>query len=497
MKRKMFRKLMAASLAAVMTVSLAACGNNDSTPGSEGGDNSSTPESKEEQPSDSASSETPSEEDPVGLYTVLTDENGNTYDLGGMEIIVRDWWSSGEVTLRNDYEEARQAYREWCMDTYNFTIKQISISDWGSAPQDFVDYVTTGGDDNNYVFVLREDASITAALDSGLMYDLNTLDCLDFSEKKFTDNNVHLAMSRGDYYGCMYTGKLEPRDGFYFNKRLLTEAGIDPADIYAWQESGEWTWDKFEEVLETVQRDIDNDGVIDVWGFTGNSAGMWLEAACSNGGEWVGMDETGHYTYRLEDPETLEALNWFYELFNKYRMQDPTDAQWDYYKEAFITGKAAFCMEGAYCAGVDGQWSTMTDEYGFVCWPKGPRMDDYMNVAAPNPLAIPACYDADKAWKIAFAYNLYTDPVPGWEDYEGWMTDYLNYGFDMETMDYTIPRMIDNIVQTYSGQIQNLDTGNGFTWNFPWEGVSAPVERMRDAWKSYIDATNARVDSNQ
>ena len=138
----------------------------------------------------------------------------------------------------------------------------------------------------------------------------------------------------------------------------------------------------------------------------------------------------------------------------------------------------------------------MTDEYGFVCIPKGPRMDDYMNVAAPNPIAIPACYDPDKAWKIAFAYNLYTDPVPGWEDYEGWQTDFMNYGFDLEALDYTIPRMIDNIVVTYDGLIQNIDTGNGFTWNIHWEGVSTCVERVRDAWKSYIDATNARVDSN-
>lgn len=502
MKRKMFKKLMAASLAAVMTVGLAGCGNEaaESSGGNSGSQQEQQSGSQQEQQSDTSSgeAEAPSseEEGEVSQYTVLTDENGNVYDLGGMEIVIRDWWSDGEVKTRNEYEEARQAYREWCMETYNFTIKELQISDWGSAPQDFIDYVTTGGDDKNYVFVLREDASITAALDNGLMYDLSKLDCLDFSEKKFTVNGVHKAMSRGDYIGCMYTGELEPRQGFYFNKRLLQEAGINPDDIYTWQENMEWTWNKFEEVMETVQRDIDSDGIIDVGGFCGNKAGTWRDAACSNGGEWVGMDDTGHYVYRLEDPETMEALEWWADMINKYWMQEPTDAQWDYYKEAFITGKVAFCMEGAYCAGEGGQWSTMTDEYGFVCLPMGPRANDYMNVAAPNPLAIPACYDADKAWKIAFAYNLFSDPTPGWEDYAGWTTDYMSYGFDLNALDYTIPRMVDNIVMTYDGYIQNLTTGDGFTWNLPWEGVSACVERVRDAWKSYIDATNARVDSN-
>lgn len=492
MKRKMFKKLMAASLAAVMAVGLAGCGNNNA-PAS--GDNRESNPETQEQPSGSTPEETPSEEDPVGMYTVLTDENGNTYDLGGMEIVIRDWWSKDEINLRNDYEEARQAYREWCMATYNFTIKQISISDWGSVPQDFVDYVTTGGDDNNYAFILREDATTTAAMDNDLMYDLASLDCLDFSEKKFTDNNVHKAMSRGDIICCMYTGVSEPRDGLFFNKRLVQEAGVNPDDLYTWQENGEWTWDKFTEVLETVQRDIDSDGIIDVWGFTANTAGTFRVAACSNGGEWVGKDDTGHFVYRLEDPETLEALEWWVDTLGKYRMQDPADAQWDYYVEAFLTGKAVFCVEGAYCAGPDAKWSTMTDEYGFICFPKGPRMNDYMNVASNNPVAIPGCYDADKAWKIAFAYNLYTDPTPGWEDYEGWVTDYMNYGFDLGALDYTIPRMTKNYVITYDGLVQNIDTGNGFTWNLSWEGVSPCVERVRDAWKSYIDASNARIDA--
>lgn len=40
-------------------------------------------------------------------------------------------------------------------------------------------------------------------------------------------------------------------------------------------------------------------------------------------------------------------------------------------------------------------------------------MDHYVNYAKDNVFVIPSCYDEDKAWKLAFAYNLYTDPVPG------------------------------------------------------------------------------------
>ena len=193
MKSKMFKKLMAAVLATTMTASLAGCvGGGDKTsetPASSSTDNKST----EVAPTETSSSEE------VGGYTVLKDENGNVYDLGGMEIIIRDWWSGDGTPAepQNAFEEARQDYWDWIQETYNFTIKQMAISDWGSAPQDFVDYVSSGGDDQNYVFTLRNDPALISAMGTGLCYDLSTIDCLDFSSQKFTANRLHEQYSRG------------------------------------------------------------------------------------------------------------------------------------------------------------------------------------------------------------------------------------------------------------------------------------------------------------
>lgn len=47
---------------------------------------------------------------------------------------------------------------------------------------------------------------------------------------------------------------IEPKGGLYFNKRLLSEAGIEPQSIYDLQESGDWTWDKFEEICKQIAR---------------------------------------------------------------------------------------------------------------------------------------------------------------------------------------------------------------------------------------------------
>lgn len=492
MKSKMAKKVIAASLATVMTVGLAACGNEPaSSVGNDTPDNSTEQQSAQEQSSDEQGTpEESSSEEEVSPYTVLTDDNGNVYDLGGMEIILRDWWSSGNPDdPTNDYEEAREEYRDWIQETYNFTFKQQAISDWGSAPQDLVDYASAGGDEN-YLFIVREAAPTTAAIDKGLLYDLATLDCLDFSEAKWRgDVGVHAQMGRGDSIYAMYGETTEPRTGIYFNKRLLEDAGVNPSKLYELQESGAWTWDALIDICAQVQRDVDNDGVIDVYALTQNDSDFINAAVYSNGGDYVGR-ENNEYVYRLEADETIEALNWAVETLTQYKLPFPEGANWDYYKQAFINGEAVFCTEGGYFAGQD--LSAMEDDFGFVCFPMGPKSSDYTNVYSNNPVCIPACYDADKAWKLAFAYNLWTDPVPGYEDYEAWRAQYNKNFRDSESVDYTIARMMVNGRLTYHGLIANLDLGNNLVYKLlNGNSVSENIESIRETWQTYIAESNA------
>ena len=93
MKREMFRKLMAASLATVMAMSMAGCGSEDAGASSA----ESSTESSVAESSSTESTEASSVEEDVNPYPILTDENGNVYDLGGMEIVIRDWWSNKDT----------------------------------------------------------------------------------------------------------------------------------------------------------------------------------------------------------------------------------------------------------------------------------------------------------------------------------------------------------------------------------------------------------------
>ena len=495
MKRKFLNQIIAVSASAAMVAGLAGCGasGDANPPAPENTENQQTGEEGGNETVDPVEDESP--------YEIITDADGNPIDLGGVEVIIRDWWSGDPAEPKNDYEEARQEYREWCQETYNFTVKEQAISDWGAAPQDFADYVMAGGDDNYYVFTIRPDAATTSALGEGLMYDLATIDCLDFDHNPiFTRNQIDELYSKGDSIYAMYAannGFSEARSGIYFNKRVLEDAGIDPESIYDLQASGDWTWDKWIEIMDKVQRDIDNDGTIDVYGCGENYGDLISGFVMSNGGTYVKYDADGNFVIALEDPNVLEGLNKCKEVMDTYDVHASydADAAWDFYKEDWLSGHFAFYPGQVWEAD---NVRNMDDEVGFVTFPKGPSAgNNYHSYASDNLYVIPACYDADKAYACAFAYMCYFGDVPGYEDFietlDGLKAGYYTKFDDTRAVDETVVEIIRTGGYEIGELVPNLQIGPDFTYNLYANGdaVSSVIEATKTAWQTYIDEANA------
>ena len=110
-----------------------------------------------------------------------------------------------------------------------------------------------------------------------------------------------------------------------------------------------------------------------------------------------------------------------------------------------------------------------------------------------------SCYDAEKAWKIAFAYNLYTDPIPGYEEYEGWKSGFMNTARDTESVDLSMARLVKNGKITYHTLIQSIDLGNDILWHLGWANEAGQVETpaqkaeaLRPKWDAYIAEQNKK-----
>ncbi len=511
MKRKFLNQIIAVGATAAMVAGMAGCQN--------GGAN------VEPQPTDTPATQAPDENggatdpvEPVSEYEVLTHADGSAIDLGGVEIDIVNWWSGEPGDPINDYEEAMWDYREWCEETYNFTVKETTeyaggSLTWNDCIQQFSDYVTSGGDDNYYVFTGRMCAAATTAVASGLMYDLSTIECLDFdSNPIFTRNQVDEFFKSGDSIYTMYAtgnGFAEPREGIFFNKRVLEDAGVDPESIYDMQANGTWTWDAWKEIMEKVQRDLDNDGTPDVFGYTCNYDDAVEEFVLSNGASFVKNEASG-LRVAFDDADTQEALNFFQECCANYdaHLYYPADAAWDFYKTDWLTGNTAFYIgqvwEKDNVRGIGDDGRSLEDEVEFVSFPVGPSAgSNYTSYASENLYYIPGCYDADKAFACAFAYMCFYGDTPGYEDFienlDGIKAGYYANFDDTRAVDETIDRIIRTSGYEPAESVPQVDIGPQFRHHVGVnvaEGtindMSAAIEEAATQWNTFVDEANAK-----
>jgi len=509
MKRKFLNQIVAVGATAAMVAGLAGCGGTNT------GEVTPQPE-VDPQPTTVDPVEP---EDEGSKYQVITDADGNPIDLGGIEVDIVNWWAADTpADPVNDYEEAMWDYREWCQETYNFTVKETknfagNELTWTDCIQQFSDYVTSDGDDGYYVFTGRMCAAATTAVQSGLMYDLSTLDCLDFkNESVFTRNGVDEFFAKGSSVYTMYAtsnGFPEAREGIFFNKRVLEDAGIDPESIYDMQANGTWTWDAWKDLCEKVQRDTDNDGTPDVYGFTGNYDDGVEEFVLSNGGSFIKNEATG-YRVAFDDAEVAEALNFFQEMVSTYDAHNyyPADAAWDFYKTDWLTGNTAFYIgqvwEADNVRGIGEDGRSMEDEVGFVSFPEGPSAKgNFGSYAQENLYYIPGCYDADKAWKCAFAYLCFYQDTPGYEDFieglDGIKASYYAKFDDFRAVDESVVRIIRTGAYEPAESVAQVDIGPDFRHHVGVDvangtilDMSAAIETAATMWNAYVADANAK-----
>jgi len=212
-------------------------------------------------------------------------------------------------------------------------------------------------------------------------------DFFDSSDPKWPDGIEKYSTYKGHLYGFQSINTYA--SGLYFNKTLLEREGLhNPYDLV---EKGEWTWEKFLEILNAVTKDTNGDGVIDQWGMVNvpnNLARIFIH---SNGGSLL-KDNNGKIEFNADDPKVIEALDFYRSLYQEHKViMPPRGASYDFndYNDSqtvFAAGQAAF-VTGELWEG--SQRTAMTVEQGFFYFPKGPqRMDRWQGALKTTSLTI-------------------------------------------------------------------------------------------------------------
>lgn len=432
---------------------------------------------------------------PEGYPEIITDENGDPIDLGGMEITIYDYWTaSADRQAEPDEKTAAQyAYQDWLMETYNFSMKQIAKGDWGSNAQELVNFYQAP---DGYALFILAPGFVGSPMANGVMASWDTV---DVTKEKFNAEDISFMTKGGKVYGVS-VGKSEPRQCLYFNKRVLEEAGIDWETIYDMQAEGTWTWDAFEEMLKTINRDTDNDGVTDIYGMTGFNSDLWLISVFSNGGTFFDYNEDGLLVPTANSDNALNGLAWAKRIWETYALKMPEGGSWDYFKEAFKQGNCGFYMYQCYGGFNAGGSNTtemidMEDEWGCVAFPKGPMGEDYVTIVSDNITVVPNCYDEETTAKIMFAYDLWTDDTPGYPTEDTWADNLYKYSDDRAVDEtYAMLREAEHCVADRSLYLGDNNTvfGSALFWEIENSDPSTLVEAAMPAWQALCDTFNGK-----
>lgn len=504
MKREMFRKLMAASLATVMVAGLAGCGDNDA---SSGASDSNQPSSGSNVTNNSSEA-SGSDGGDVSPYPIMTDANGNKYDLGGAKVYLYSWFPEGE--LDTPYWRAVNEYREWAQKEYNFTYEwKEGAGGWGDFQKLGEIAQGTFYENKELCMVMLPDASfstVLSAADQNLLWDLNSLGVFDFSETRWTQNGVSdLFKAGGGVYACA-TASPEPRGCVFFNATLLQDlTGITADEMYDLQAKGEWTWDKFKEICELIYQkgDVDGDGVQDYYAIACNGRYMTSMAMYSNNTSYLNLRDDGKFEYRADAPATLEALEFQREVRRApywYNNPDTSEsAAWDYFYEAFdLQGKFVFLVDETYqiTSGAQNRLSA-TDadnnagEYGILMFPMGPSSGGkYINCYHDNILVLPKCFNEEEAKTIAAAFQIiYADVIPGFIGYNARMDAYEAAVYHERALNETLARIMSENPFIDSGKLlPGLDTAAAM--DDTSKTVSEALDAVKTEWMTKIDEYN-------
>lgn len=412
-------------------------------------------------------------------------------DFGGETLHIRLYWGPDQRSAEpTEEQQAQYDYRDWIMKTYNVNVVEEQLNDWDTCAQEMINFATANNGEK--VIYVIEPGKAPSVMSIAAPWN----DIVDLTAEKWNKGDLEFMTKGGKTYG-VYSGPTEPRQLLYFNKRLLQEANIDPETIYDMQANNTWTWDAFVQMLAQTTRDTDNDGANDTFGIVGSFEDYQMISVFTNGGSFFEFDENGLLKPVVDSDEAKAALNWAKDVREKYWMPQPEGANWDWYKEAFKSGGAAFYMYQGYggfkAQDTNTELNGMADEWGAVAFPT-PKGGNYVTIASDNFWMIPNVYDAETLKKIGFIYDLWTNDTPGYEDADENWQGLMYSETDDRAVDETYAMLRHSAVTnktTYLGTVNDV-LGNSLLWSLPYNDVDSLIEAGMPAWQALCDTFNAK-----
>jgi len=453
------KKLLLVAMACVLCFVLVACGDDNKT-------ENNTTDNKKNETVKATDTPTPTqgEKQPEATATPTLTPIPDR-DLKGLAVVVGDWWSgdSWEFPRNNAAEEKTADWQEEMMEKYHYTIKRATICGWGDQAETCLLSITSNEPLAQVMTFDYRFIGSFMAQEEPLFADVSKLGIFDFNDSKWNKYVVESMTVGSAIYG--FANGKEPRTGIYFNKDLIEKAlGAEWRDKpYDLQASGDWTWATFDKLCEDLLvkiGDSDGDGATDVYPLLIQNSVFAEMAMVSNGCHAiVTRNADGKYVNNCSNQEVIDDLNWAYSYYTKGYARAALEGEqsWDFFETRWQEQKCVMIAHDEYRASAfiakNDDGSRQFDfDWGFVCFPKGPKASDYQPVARENVNAIANCPATQPVLAdIAFAYDIFTSKAPEVkDDPSAWAGAYENLFADQRSVHETLDRMINGKTEPFA-----------------------------------------------
>ncbi|WP_127530161.1 ABC transporter substrate-binding protein [Paenibacillus kobensis] len=455
------RKMMALMAATVLVLS--ACGS--------GGSKSDTKESGDKPTETVAATETAESTDTAAEDTASEEVTNKTpdmdFDLGGRTIKVVSWW---DMTIGEDNPDniQRKKNLEELEKKHNFKMEYVAI-DYGEY-QEKVTASLLAGEPIGDIVRLGKTYTVPTLVKQDLLWPIDeyTKNANAFNQK--VTNEYYTYNGRG--YGFT-EDQSSFVAGIFYNRTLLNQLGMKSLQDYVNEDT--WNWDTFIQVAKEANKDTNNDGKLDTWGFA--NPNVVEQALYSN--------ETGltkENKQNLDDPKTVEALNFASRIATEKVARPTEGGDWQEPSQFFRQGNTLMKIGALY--EMSGMKTDMPDvDIGFVPFPKGPSATAYHSgEGLYQALTIPkAVKDPDKLMYIWEKIN----DIDSVYDYPGQASYETNF---------TTEDDINNAKTVAQGMLilDHNTFPNLKYWDFVGEitsgtSVSTVIEKYKATFQSAID----------
>jgi hypothetical protein len=385
-----------------------------------------------------------------GPAQTVQDDTPPERTLGGMQIVIGNWWSDYDTDAfepRNDNERLRLEDRLRVQERYDFRIRERNLGGH-SAVQTMAAIHHTTGEREVHIWILEpptwgtfHENRLVAPIPIDLFHEGEAMgihwnwEMLDWSTRGGNPHGWAANISPG-------------AGGVYWNMRHFEEIGLPGDYLFTLQANNEWTWDKFVELGLQLTRDLTGDGIMDTWALTTFHRDLFPRALASNNAAFIDVDPaTGDFVNATTRPEFMEALEWVVSLreLNIAAMEwDFGDAEWNYFVDAFNNGIGAMRVAGHYVAGAH-VMPHLRDAWGFAAFPRGPRADHHYAFNRDQFMSISAAFNEQEVRDIMFAYLRWIRPLEGIDaGDDDWMIDQFANFYDMRSVTETMANFTRN-----------------------------------------------------